>query len=106
MSDATISNSSLFRAKAYICLTIILLLYTLQKYYLNERVTGLWAYRYILQSQNVGCTVKELAVGKWRSMYFKAMFQNTSYNDSQEMCCGVLQQLCAARTYAGVFTRT
>jgi len=39
VSDATISSFSLFRAKAYICMTVTLLLYILQKYYLNESVT-------------------------------------------------------------------
>jgi hypothetical protein len=33
-------------------MTIILLLYVLQKYYLNESVTFVRLYRYVLQSQN------------------------------------------------------
>jgi hypothetical protein len=52
VSDATISGFSLWRAKANFCMTTVLLLYSLEKYYLNGSVTVLRVCRYILQSQN------------------------------------------------------
>jgi hypothetical protein len=52
VSDATISSYSLCTPKAFFCMTIILLLYILKKYYLNESVTVLWVCKYILPSQN------------------------------------------------------